>query len=575
MITNTAAAKPPPSARVNSESVASRSRAPARAAPDARGSRRSLLSAGRASAQEGEGHDDQRQGRRGDDPQRDGVLAAGDPERDREREGGARDRLGDDQQRVERQPVAAGEEAAGEVAGPVGGDRRRRRSRRGSRCRPAGRPGSAPRSAIAIATNPTEIAELDQRRHPDRPRVGLAGGEVLGDRAREQLLDRPLQGRDEDEHRRPQHGDLAVVLPGELVRGEREVEVGDQPGEPDADREQARAAAVARRLARLAASPRLGLPWAEKPSGPRRSWLTDQSIGPRKALKMRAAMAATGTETGIRAPAPGAGAGRGRARAASAPTRWSAPSWSRRRRGDRRGLPRRAGRPARRARRARGRARARQRSRGRDALRDARALRPQRPPAARAPRRSWRPASPRVVYASEDPTEKASGRGPGILRDGGVKVELASGAEAAAARLLNQPFRKRARTGRPLVTYKAAMTLDGRVAAPGGDSRWISARREPRAGAPLALGVRRGRRRDRHRARRRPAADRPPRRTGEETRPEPAVPEPVRVVFDSHAACRSTRRWSTRSTRRRCSSSARPRRPAAARDCAREGRAPR
>jgi diaminohydroxyphosphoribosylaminopyrimidine deaminase/5-amino-6-(5-phosphoribosylamino)uracil reductase len=81
----------------------------------------------------------------------------------------------------------------------------------------------------------------------------------------------------------------------------------------------------------------------------------------------------------------------------------------------------------------------------------------------------------RVVYASEDPTEKASGRGPGVLRDGGVEVELSQGPEAAAARLLNQAFRKRARTGRPLVTYKAAMTLDGRVAAPGGDSRWISA----------------------------------------------------------------------------------------------------
>ena len=81
----------------------------------------------------------------------------------------------------------------------------------------------------------------------------------------------------------------------------------------------------------------------------------------------------------------------------------------------------------------------------------------------------------RVVYASEDPTEKASGRGPGVLRDGGVEVELTQGPEAASARLLNQAFRKRARTGRPLVTYKAAMTLDGRVAAPGGDSRWISA----------------------------------------------------------------------------------------------------
>jgi diaminohydroxyphosphoribosylaminopyrimidine deaminase / 5-amino-6-(5-phosphoribosylamino)uracil reductase len=80
----------------------------------------------------------------------------------------------------------------------------------------------------------------------------------------------------------------------------------------------------------------------------------------------------------------------------------------------------------------------------------------------------------RVVYASEDPTEKASGRGPGMLRDGGVDVELAGGPEASAARLLNQPFRKRARTGRPLVTYKAAMSLDGRVASPTGDSRWIS-----------------------------------------------------------------------------------------------------
>lgn len=80
----------------------------------------------------------------------------------------------------------------------------------------------------------------------------------------------------------------------------------------------------------------------------------------------------------------------------------------------------------------------------------------------------------RVVYASDDPTEKASGRGPGMLRDGGVEVEVAQGPEAAAARLLNQAFRKRARSGRPLVTYKAAVTLDGRVAAPGGDSRWIS-----------------------------------------------------------------------------------------------------
>jgi diaminohydroxyphosphoribosylaminopyrimidine deaminase / 5-amino-6-(5-phosphoribosylamino)uracil reductase len=80
----------------------------------------------------------------------------------------------------------------------------------------------------------------------------------------------------------------------------------------------------------------------------------------------------------------------------------------------------------------------------------------------------------RVVYASDDPSEKASGRGPGILRDGGVEVEAASGEEATAAHLLNQPFRKHARTGLPLVTLKLAMSLDGRTATQPGDSPWIS-----------------------------------------------------------------------------------------------------
>ena len=80
----------------------------------------------------------------------------------------------------------------------------------------------------------------------------------------------------------------------------------------------------------------------------------------------------------------------------------------------------------------------------------------------------------RVVIASDDPSEKAAGRGPGILRDGGVEVEFAAGEEAAAARLLNQPFRKHARTGLPLVTLKLAMSLDGRTATAPGDSPWIS-----------------------------------------------------------------------------------------------------
>jgi diaminohydroxyphosphoribosylaminopyrimidine deaminase/5-amino-6-(5-phosphoribosylamino)uracil reductase len=80
----------------------------------------------------------------------------------------------------------------------------------------------------------------------------------------------------------------------------------------------------------------------------------------------------------------------------------------------------------------------------------------------------------RVVIASEDPTEKASGRGPGMLRDGGVEVDFAAGAEAGSARLLNQPFRKHARTGLPLVTLKLAISLDGQTSTPPGDSAWIS-----------------------------------------------------------------------------------------------------
>jgi diaminohydroxyphosphoribosylaminopyrimidine deaminase/5-amino-6-(5-phosphoribosylamino)uracil reductase len=80
----------------------------------------------------------------------------------------------------------------------------------------------------------------------------------------------------------------------------------------------------------------------------------------------------------------------------------------------------------------------------------------------------------RLVMASDDPSEKASGRGPGILRDEGVGVDLLKGPEAEAARRLNQPFRKHARTARPLVMLKSAMTLDGRTATAGGEAKWIS-----------------------------------------------------------------------------------------------------
>jgi diaminohydroxyphosphoribosylaminopyrimidine deaminase / 5-amino-6-(5-phosphoribosylamino)uracil reductase len=80
----------------------------------------------------------------------------------------------------------------------------------------------------------------------------------------------------------------------------------------------------------------------------------------------------------------------------------------------------------------------------------------------------------RVVVASDDPSEHANGRGLGILRDEGVEVVLDTGELARRARLLNQPFRKYVRTGRPWVLFKSAMTLDGKVASRSGDSKWIS-----------------------------------------------------------------------------------------------------
>ena len=80
----------------------------------------------------------------------------------------------------------------------------------------------------------------------------------------------------------------------------------------------------------------------------------------------------------------------------------------------------------------------------------------------------------RVVVAADDPSGHASGRGLGILRDEGVEVVVADGELAERARLQNQPFRKHARTGRPWVLFKSAMTLDGKVATRTGDSQWIS-----------------------------------------------------------------------------------------------------
>ena len=114
------------------------------------------------------------------------------------------------------------------------------------------------------------------------------------------------------------------------------------------------------------------------------------------------------------------------------------------------------------------------RPRGGDAVRVAGALLPRGQDAARAPRRSCRPGSAAWSSAPTTPPRRPPGAASGILRDEGVEVVLADGELATRARLLNQAFRKHARTGRPWVLFKSAMTLDGKVATRAGDSQWIS-----------------------------------------------------------------------------------------------------
>ena len=74
----------------------------------------------------------------------------------------------------------------------------------------------------------------------------------------------------------------------------------------------------------------------------------------------------------------------------------------------------------------------------------------------------------RVVVGTRDPNPKASG-GLERLRRAGLEVELL---DQAAARRQNDVWRTWVSLGRPFVTYKVAVTLDGRIAVPG--RRWVS-----------------------------------------------------------------------------------------------------
>ena len=78
----------------------------------------------------------------------------------------------------------------------------------------------------------------------------------------------------------------------------------------------------------------------------------------------------------------------------------------------------------------------------------------------------------RVVVALEDPDPRVAGEGLRRLRAAGLDVEVGLCAEEAAE--VNAGFLSRLRLGRPLVTFKLATSLDGRIAIATGESQWIT-----------------------------------------------------------------------------------------------------
>jgi len=81
-----------------------------------------------------------------------------------------------------------------------------------------------------------------------------------------------------------------------------------------------------------------------------------------------------------------------------------------------------------------------------------------------------RPA--RVVVALQDPDPRIDGRGIARLREAGIAVDVGTGAAEAERSMAG--FLTRQRLGRPFVTLKLAMSVDGKIALPSGESRWIT-----------------------------------------------------------------------------------------------------
>jgi len=78
----------------------------------------------------------------------------------------------------------------------------------------------------------------------------------------------------------------------------------------------------------------------------------------------------------------------------------------------------------------------------------------------------------RVVVALKDPDPRVNGKGIRKLRAAGIEVKLGVGRRAAAGSLAG--WLTRLRLGRPRITLKLALSIDGKIALPSGESKWIT-----------------------------------------------------------------------------------------------------
>jgi diaminohydroxyphosphoribosylaminopyrimidine deaminase/5-amino-6-(5-phosphoribosylamino)uracil reductase len=78
----------------------------------------------------------------------------------------------------------------------------------------------------------------------------------------------------------------------------------------------------------------------------------------------------------------------------------------------------------------------------------------------------------RVVVALTDPDPRTSGNGLRRLREAGIQVKFGTGRKAAAESISG--YLTRLKLGRPRITLKLALSIDGKIALPSGESQWIT-----------------------------------------------------------------------------------------------------